>query len=270
MRCDEARDSFSASRSRIGCDANRRASKTLNGPTTFGNVGPSGKPNASRLVLRRDSVRPAETLGSRPASAVQRSAFAAAVSCSASINPRLCSSDRRIAWMMLSSIGAAVAVPLGMPPANGLVRGNCGPGIWIADCADAAADGSSCRTSTTGMRRRCMAVTDGWALGRMCCGRSDSSVYYNYSRHHNCMPPDLVRLVQALRSIQMCRGQLPWRYLDLTMAQLKAVMLLCRTGRARSRELADGLGIAPSAATPLVDRLVEQKLARRVDDPKDR
>jgi DNA-binding MarR family transcriptional regulator len=84
------------------------------------------------------------------------------------------------------------------------------------------------------------------------------------------MPPDLHRLVQALRAIQMTRGQLPWRYLDLTMAQLKAVMLLCRTGRARSRALADGLGIAPSAATPLVDRLVEQKLARREDDPADR
>ena len=84
------------------------------------------------------------------------------------------------------------------------------------------------------------------------------------------MPSDLVRLVQALRSIQVERGQLPWRYLDLTMAQLKAVMLLCRTGRARSRELADGLGIAPSAATPLVDRLVEHKLAAREDDPADR
>ena len=68
----------------------------------------------------------------------------------------------------------------------------------------------------------------------------------------------------------MERGQLPWRYLDLTMAQLKAVMLLCRTGRARSRELADGLGIAPPAATPLVDRLVEQKLATREDDSADR
>ena len=68
----------------------------------------------------------------------------------------------------------------------------------------------------------------------------------------------------------MTRGQLPWRYLDLSMAQLKAVMLLGRTGRARSRELADGLGIAPSAATPLVDRLVEQKLARREDDADDR
>ena len=84
------------------------------------------------------------------------------------------------------------------------------------------------------------------------------------------MPPDLLRLIQSLRAIQVCRGQLPWRYLDLTMAQLKAVMLLCRTGRARSRDLADGLGIAPSAATPLVDRLVEQKLARREDDPADR
>src|SRR5689334_12645709 len=84
------------------------------------------------------------------------------------------------------------------------------------------------------------------------------------------MPSDLVHLIQALRSIQVERGQLPWRYLDLTMAQLKAVMLLCRTGRARSRELADGLGIAPPAATPLVDRLVEQKLATREDDPADR
>ena len=81
---------------------------------------------------------------------------------------------------------------------------------------------------------------------------------------------DLLRLVQALRAIQVCMGEQPWRYLDLSMAQLKAVMLLCRTGRARSRELADGLGIAPPAATPLVDRLVEQKLARRVDDDKDR
>ena len=84
------------------------------------------------------------------------------------------------------------------------------------------------------------------------------------------MPSGLVRLVQALKRIQVCRGQPPWRYLDLSMAQLKAVMLLCRTGRARSRELADGLGIAPSAATPLVDRLVENKLAKREDDPGDR
>jgi DNA-binding MarR family transcriptional regulator len=81
---------------------------------------------------------------------------------------------------------------------------------------------------------------------------------------------DLMRLVQALRAIQVCTGAYPWPLLDLTMGQLKAVMLLVPTGRVRSRELADSLGIAPSAATPLVDRLVKQKLAKRVDDPTDR
>src|SRR6476620_560903 len=80
----------------------------------------------------------------------------------------------------------------------------------------------------------------------------------------------LTRLVGTLREIQFCRGERPWLLLDLTMAQLKAMMLIVQTGGVRSRELADGLGIAPSAATPLVDRLVEQKLARRVDDPADR
>src|SRR6478609_5416836 len=80
----------------------------------------------------------------------------------------------------------------------------------------------------------------------------------------------LTRLVATLREIQFCRGERPWLLLGLTMAQLKAMMLIVQTGGVRSRELADGLGIAPSAATPLVDRLVEQKLARREDDPADR
>ena len=80
----------------------------------------------------------------------------------------------------------------------------------------------------------------------------------------------LTRLVARLREIQFCRGERPWMLLDLTMAQLKAMMLVVQSGGVRSRELADGLGIAPSAATPLVDRLVEQKLARREDDADDR
>ena len=81
---------------------------------------------------------------------------------------------------------------------------------------------------------------------------------------------DLMRLVQALRAIQVCTGNYPWPLLDLTMGQLKAVMLLVPRGRVRSRELADSLGIAPSAATLLVDGLVKLKLARRVDDESDR
>lgn len=80
----------------------------------------------------------------------------------------------------------------------------------------------------------------------------------------------LTQLVGRLREIQFCRGERPWLLLDLTMAQLKAMMLVVQSGGVRSRELADGLGIAPSAATPLVDRLVEQKLVRREDDADDR
>jgi DNA-binding MarR family transcriptional regulator len=80
----------------------------------------------------------------------------------------------------------------------------------------------------------------------------------------------LTQLVTRLREIQFCRGERPWLLLDLTMGQLKAMMLVVQSGGVRSRELADGLGIAPSAATPLVDRLVDQKLARREDDPEDR
>lgn len=85
-------------------------------------------------------------------------------------------------------------------------------------------------------------------------------------------PPssDLMRLVQVLRAIQVCTGDYPWPLLDLTMGQLKAVMLLVPRGRVRSRELADSLGIAPSAATSLVDGLVKLKLAKRLDDESDR
>ena len=79
-----------------------------------------------------------------------------------------------------------------------------------------------------------------------------------------------MRLVQALRAIQVCTGDYPWPLLDLTMGQLKAVMLLVPRGRVRSRELADSLGISPSAATLLADGLVKLKLARRVDDETDR
>ena len=80
----------------------------------------------------------------------------------------------------------------------------------------------------------------------------------------------LSQLVRMFRAIQISQGHHPWLLLDMTMAQLKAVMLLTQSGGLRSRELADGLDIAPSAATPLVDRLVDQKLARREPDADDR
>jgi DNA-binding MarR family transcriptional regulator len=80
----------------------------------------------------------------------------------------------------------------------------------------------------------------------------------------------LSALVLALRTIQISKGDRPWLVLDLTMAQLKALILLVQSGGLRSRDLADGLGIAPSAVTPLVDRLVDQKLVKRENDANDR
>jgi DNA-binding MarR family transcriptional regulator len=61
-----------------------------------------------------------------------------------------------------------------------------------------------------------------------------------------------------------------WISLDLTMAQLKALMIVLQTGGVASRGLAEHLSISPSAVTPLVDQLVEQKLVTREDDPSDR
>ena len=58
--------------------------------------------------------------------------------------------------------------------------------------------------------------------------------------------------------------------MNLTMAQLKVAILLVQSGGLPSRVIAERLAIGPSAVTPLVDRLVALKLARREADPTDR
>ena len=61
-----------------------------------------------------------------------------------------------------------------------------------------------------------------------------------------------------------------WGDLDLTMSQLKTIMLLVETGGLSGRDLAERLGIGPSAVTALVDRLVQRGYARREEDRADR
>lgn len=61
-----------------------------------------------------------------------------------------------------------------------------------------------------------------------------------------------------------------WLDLDLTMSQLKSLMLLVETGGLSGRELAERLGIGAPAVTALVDRLVLRGYVRREDDPADR
>lgn len=82
---------------------------------------------------------------------------------------------------------------------------------------------------------------------------------------------DLVALVQALRSAHgQGASQKSWLTLDLSMAQLKALMATLHHGALTSRAMADRLGIGPSAVTPLVDKLVSHKLVKREDDAGDR
>jgi DNA-binding MarR family transcriptional regulator len=61
-----------------------------------------------------------------------------------------------------------------------------------------------------------------------------------------------------------------WGDLDLTMSQLKTIMLLVETGGLTGRDLAMQLGIGPSGVTALVDRLVQRGYAHREEDQADR
>ncbi len=58
--------------------------------------------------------------------------------------------------------------------------------------------------------------------------------------------------------------------LDLTMPQFKILYLLYRRGRLRMTRLAELLGKNISTATGVVDRLVDEKLIKREEDPEDR
>jgi DNA-binding MarR family transcriptional regulator len=80
---------------------------------------------------------------------------------------------------------------------------------------------------------------------------------------------DWLALGQTLRAIQATKGDF-WPALHLTMAQLKVALLVVQSGGLSSRSIADRLHIGPSAVTPLVDRLVDLKLARREPDAADR
>lgn len=79
-----------------------------------------------------------------------------------------------------------------------------------------------------------------------------------------------VALHSIVRAIQTATGDGRWLAVNLTMAQLKVALLLVQSGGLPSRVVGERLAIGPSAVTPLVDRLVALKLARRSPDPADR
>ena len=61
-----------------------------------------------------------------------------------------------------------------------------------------------------------------------------------------------------------------WLSSDLTVAQLRLLLLLHTEGPLRMSAIASHLGIAISTATGLVDKLVAKTMVLRDDDPEDR
>ncbi len=70
---------------------------------------------------------------------------------------------------------------------------------------------------------------------------------------------------------QMHTGRLDeWEGLDMTIPQIKTLVLLNRMGPLRMGNISIFLGRALSATTTVVDRLVEKELVDRISDTNDR
>jgi DNA-binding MarR family transcriptional regulator len=62
----------------------------------------------------------------------------------------------------------------------------------------------------------------------------------------------------------------PLMSVDLTMQQLRTLMILSFHGSASGQELSDGLGVHISTVTGIINRLVSRHLVERGEDPNDR
>lgn len=91
--------------------------------------------------------------------------------------------------------------------------------------------------------------------------------------HDNDKQELVERFIEAVEWLnhQASSGRLDeWQRLDMTVPQIKVVVLLEAAGSLRMGAIASYLGISLSATTSVVDRLVEKRLVKRVSDPNDR
>lgn len=81
---------------------------------------------------------------------------------------------------------------------------------------------------------------------------------------------NIQRLMATLGAATAATRPTPWLNVDLSMPQLKALMVLHHRGIVRVGEVAHMLGMSPNATTAVLDRLEEEGLAGRRADPSDR
>jgi DNA-binding MarR family transcriptional regulator len=87
------------------------------------------------------------------------------------------------------------------------------------------------------------------------------------------MDENIERVIQQSVEVWRClhSGQAQaWLNVDLTMPQLKTLVCVAQSGDATSGQIARGLGVSLSTVTGIVDRLSEQGLVTRREDPEDR
>jgi len=80
-------------------------------------------------------------------------------------------------------------------------------------------------------------------------------------------------IIQLQQQLSKAMGQYApeaWMDLSLTIAQLKSLLFIDFEGSTNFRKLATALGVTPPNVTGIVDRLVEQGLVSRTENPENR
>lgn len=81
---------------------------------------------------------------------------------------------------------------------------------------------------------------------------------------------ETVRLISRVCFNTFLRGAESWAKLDITMPQLKVLMLLGLHGSAPVSALASRMNVSPPNVTGILDRLEQHALVRRTNDTHDR
>jgi DNA-binding MarR family transcriptional regulator len=81
---------------------------------------------------------------------------------------------------------------------------------------------------------------------------------------------ELVGLITRSLFAALLRGAERWARLDVTMPQMKVLMLLGLHGSAPVSQLAQQMNVSPPNVTGILDRLEQHGWVRRTNDPHDR
>jgi DNA-binding MarR family transcriptional regulator len=81
---------------------------------------------------------------------------------------------------------------------------------------------------------------------------------------------EILELERQVGRILGQHAQITWIDSGLTLVQLRSLFLIVNKGSTNFRKLAEALEVTPSNVTGIVDRLVEQGLVSRTQNPEDR